>query len=482
MLNLRPVLFVIGILLAILAIAMVIPAIVDLWANNPDWSAFAISAFLTAFVGGSLILINYGYQGDINIRQAFLLTTFSWIIICAFSALPFIFCQLHLSYTDAFFESMSGLTTTGSTVIVGLDNLPPGLLLWRAILCGLGGMGIIVMALAILPMLKIGGMQLFRTESSDKSDKILPRATQIAGAIIGIYMILFISCTVCLWLAGMSLFDAICHALPTISTAGFSTHDLSVGYFKSVQIEVILIIFMVLSSLPFLLYVHFVRGDVFALIRDTQVQWFIVFGFFSIVAIVVWQYFINHMPLYDAVRHTAFSVTSIITTTGFTTVDYSKWGSFVVTFIFMITVTGGCTGSTTGGIKIFRYQILYETAKIQVRHLIQPHGVFRPLFNGKVVPEAVTSSVMGFFILFALCFLVFVTLLSATGLDYLTSMSSVATAIANVGPGLGDIVGPAGNFSTIPSAAKWLLSAVMLIGRLEIFTVLVIFTVQFWRS
>ena len=482
MLNLRPILFVIGILLAILSAAMVIPAIVDAVLKNPDWGGFALSAFLTAFVGVSLILINLGYQGDISIRQAFFLTTFSWVTVCAFGALPFVFSAVKLSYTDAFFETMSGLTTTGSTVMSGLDHLAPGILLWRSILHGLGGVGIIVMALAILPMLKIGGMQLFRTESSDKSDKILPRATQIAGAIIGIYFLLLFACTTLLWMAGMSLFDAICHALGTISTGGFSTHDASLGYFRSPTIEVIITIFMVLSSIPFLLYIYVLRGNPMALIRDTQVQWFIAIGFFSIATISAWQFFINHVPLYDALRHTIFSVTSIITTTGFVTVDYSTWGNFVITFIFMLTVVGGCTGSTTGGIKIFRYQILYETAKTQIRHLIQPHGVFRPLFNHKVVPEPVTSSVMSFFILFAFCFLAFTVLLSMTGLDYLTSMSATATALGNVGPGLGNIVGPVGNFSTLPDTAKWLLSAAMLIGRLEVFTVLVLFTPYFWRS
>lgn len=480
----RPILLVIGILLGILSIAMLIPAILDVTQGNPDWSNFALSAFLTAFIGISLFLINQtqGETDHLSIRQAFLLTTLSWVSLAAFAALPFFFSEQNISFTDAFFESMSGLTTTGSTVLVGLDHMPPGILIWRAILQWLGGIGIIVMALAILPMLKIGGMQLFRTESSDRSDKILPKATQISGAIGSVYILFTALCTFALFTAGMSFFDAICHAMTTISTGGFSTHDASVSYFNSTSIEMIITVFMVMSSLPIVLYIQVFRGNPMAVIRDTQVQWFITIGFGALAVVFLWLYLHEGMPALYALRYTLFNVTSVITTTGFASADYATWGSFVVTFIFLLTVMGGCTGSTTGGIKIFRYQVLYETAKVQIRHLIHPHGVFRPTFNGKVLPETITSAVMSFFILFAFCFLVSATLLSFTGLDYITSMSAAATALANVGPGFGDIIGPSGNFATLSDPAKWLLSAAMLIGRLEIFTVLVLCIPYFWRD
>lgn len=478
----RPVLLVIGVLLSILSVTMLIPAITDIINQNDDWSNFLLSSFLTAFVGVSLFLINQGDRDNLSIRQAFLLTTMSWLSLVTFAALPFMFSELNMNYTDAFFEAMSALTTTGATVLVGLDDMPPGILIWRAILQWLGGIGIIVMALAILPMLKIGGMQLFRTESSDKSDKILPKATQISSAIGTIYLSFTIICGFALFWAGMSPFDAICHAMTTIATGGFSTHDKSIGYFNSVNIEMIIAIFMLMSSIPYVLYIQLVRGNMMAIWRDTQVQWYIVLGFLALTVVFMWLYFHENMPPLIALRYATFNITSIITTSGFVSADYSTWGSFVVTLIFLLTVMGGCTGSTTGGIKIFRYQILYETAKVQIRHLIQPHGVFRPVFNGKTVSEIVTSAVMSFFILFAFCFLVVATLLSFTGLDYITSMSAAASTLANVGPGLGEVIGPSGNYASLPDSAKWLLAGAMLIGRLEIFTVLVLCVPYFWRD
>lgn len=482
MISFRPIFLVSGILLTVLSIAMIVPAIMDLSVGNPDWSGFAFSSFVTAFIGVTLALTNRGHTGDLNLKQAFILTTSSWFVLAAFAALPFLFSTLDLNYTDAFFESMSGLTTTGATILVGLDNAPPGILLWRAILQWLGGIGIIVVAIAVLPMLKIGGMQLFRTESSDKSDKILPRAKQISGAIAIIYIILTMICAFFLWLAGMGTFDAICHAMTTIATAGFSTHDSSIGYFDNVMIEVVIAAFMLISAIPYVLYIKLVRGQPASLWNDAQVRWMLSLWAIVLISVTSWLYFNAGYSFADAARYAGFNVTAILTTTGFTSHDYSMWVGFPFTLIFFISIIGGCTGSTTGGMKIFRFQMLYETAKAQLHQLVQPHGVFKPHFNERPAPEGVTSSVMSFFILFAFCFSILAVLLAFTGLDYVTSMSAAASALANLGPGLGDIIGPAGTYEPIPDFAKWVLSVAMLVGRLELFTVLVLISPYFWRD
>lgn len=482
MVNFKPIFLITGILLLILSVAMAVPAIADIYYENDDWKSFLASAFFTCFVGGALVLSNQGKTNNFTIKQTFVLTTLSWLALVVFSSLPFVFAKLNMSFTDAFFESMSGLTTTGATVMTGLDYAPPGILLWRSILQWLGGIGIIVLAMAVLPMLKIGGMQLFRTESSDKSEKILPRARQISGMIGGIYVVLTFICFIALWFGGMETFDAICHALTTISTGGFSTHDKSIGFYDSQTIETIMIIFILISSVPFVLYIQVMHGRYKALWRDSQVQWFIAILLVCVTVSTFWLSYHNGLPTDQALRLAAFNVTSIMTTSGFATADYYLWGGFMVTLIFLISVMGGCTGSTTGGIKIFRYQVLYETAKSQISRLIQPHGIFPPQFNNKPISDVVTSSVMSFFILFALSFTLLAILLSLTGLDYITSMSGAAAAVANVGPGLGSVIGPAGNYASLTDVAKWLLAGGMLVGRLEIFTVLVLFSSYFWRD
>ena len=482
MINLRPILLITGSLLLVIAASMLIPAIVDIYYGNEDWMAFVAAAFFTCFIGGVMVFSNQGEVKNFTVKQTFFLTTFSWFAIAIFSTLPFMLSELKMSFTDSFFESMSGLTTTGSTVMVGLDNAPPGILLWRALLNGIGGVGIIVFALAVLPMLRIGGMQLFRSESSDKTDKILPRATQIAGVIGYTYVLLVFLCFAAFWWAGMGPFDAICHSLATIATGGFSTKDASFGYFNSALLDYICVVFMLLGSMPFLLYVQMTQGNFRAFFKDSQVQWFLLITFFCISAVTCWMVMDQAMPFWEALRRVSFNLVSVITTTGFASTDYNQWGSFAVIMFFMCTVMGGCTGSTTGGIKVFRHQVLFETAKAQISRLIQPHGIFLPQFNKKPITDAVTNSVMSFFILFALSFTVLAVLLSLTGLDFITSMSSAAQALSNTGPGLGNIVGPAGNFSTLSDPAKWMLAIGMLIGRLEIFTVLVLFSPYFWRE
>jgi len=481
--DFRPIQFVAGVLLVILAAAMMVPALVDVAAGHPNWRAFLASAAVTLFFGGGLALASRGAgRGILEVRQAFVLTTTSWIVLPAFAALPMVFSDLDLSYTDAFFEAMSGLTTTGSTVITGLDEAPPGILLWRALLQWLGGIGIIVMAVAILPMLQVGGMQLFRMESSDTSEKVLPRAAQIAGATGGVYLGLTAICVVALWAVGLEFFEAVAHAMTTIATGGFSTSDASIGKFQSALVDWIIILFMILGSLPFVLYVQAVRGRARPLLRDSQVHWFLAIVAVSIGAMTWWQIVALDSDAAPALRYAAFNVVSIITGTGYSTADYDLWGTFAVAGFFFFMFIGGCAGSTSCGIKIFRFQVLYETIRVQMRGLVQPHGVFAPRYNDRPIPDSVIDSVMSFFFLFALVYVSLALALFALGLDFVTSLSGAATAIANVGPALGDVIGPAGTFAPLPDAAKWLLAAGMLLGRLELFTVLVLFTPRFWRG
>jgi trk system potassium uptake protein TrkH len=482
MIDLRPVLFIIGILLSILAAAMVVPAAADLVVGNVDWQVFVASAAVTLFVSVSLILSTRSALHGFSVRQAFVMTAFAWLTIAAFGALPFAFSGLELSTTDAFFESMSGITTTGSTVIVGLEDAPPGILLWRSILQWLGGVGIIVMAVAVLPILRVGGMQMFRVEAFE-TDKVLPRAAQVAVGIALVYLGLTAAAAVTYMALGMTPFDGVAHAMTSIATGGYSTHDASFGYWADhPSIHWATSFVMILGSVPFVLYLRAMRGEVLVLARDKQVQWMlaILAGAIAITALVLVNNGILETP--DALRHGTFNVISVMTGTGFASMDFYAWGGFVPVLMFMLMFIGGCAGSTTCGIKIFRVQIVYAEARVQMRRLMQPNGVFIPYYNNRPIPDPVARSVMGFFFLYMLSFAVLALALGLMGLDFVTAVSGAATAISNVGPGLGPIIGPAGTFSTLPDAAKWLLSAGMILGRLELFTVLVLFSPAFWRG
>ena len=482
MLDFRPILLVLGLLLSTLAIVMMLPGAVDLVAGNPDWQIFAVSGAMTLFIGVSLTLTSRTGRIKLNVRQAFVLTSLSWIVLTVFAALPFAFSQLDMSPTDAFFEAMSGITTTGATVIVNLDEAPHGLLLWRALLQWLGGIGIIVMALAVLPLLRVGGMQLFRMESSDQSEKAMPRAAQVAAAIGIIYLFLTVICAGALWFAGLSGFDAITHSMTTIATGGFSTHDASIAHFNNVTVDIIVTLGMFMGSLPFLLYLSAVRGSPGSLFRDSQVQWFVTVLAVVIILVAGWLWIDIGLSPLRAIQLSSFNVVSIMTGTGYATAGFDTWGSLAVPVFFFIMFIGGCAGSTTCGIKVFRFQVLYAAAKAQFGNLAQPNGVFIPYYNRNPIPDDVIKSVLSFFFVFGVTFAVLAMGLALLGLDFLTSISGAASAIANVGPGLGPIIGPEGNYVSLPDAAKWLLSAGMLLGRLELFTVMVLFTRAFWRA
>ena len=480
--DFRPVFLVIGILLVILSSGMVIPSVVDLIVGNPDWAAFAVSAGFTLFVGAAMFMAARTGSVTLTLRQAFLLTTLVWIVLPTFASLPFMISDLRLSFTDAFFEAMSGITTTGATVITGLDGAPPGLLLWRSILQWLGGLGIIIMALTVLPMLKVGGMQMFKVEGFDAQEKVLPRATQLASALVIVFIGLTVLWALFYWLAGMNGLDAIVHAMTTIATGGYSSHDASMGYFDSVIIDWIATIGMVVGGIPFLLYVQAVRGRPSALWQDAQVQWFIGATVLFVLVVTVYLAASDTYGIAASLRYAAFNTISMMTGTGYATTDFSLWGGFVIVILFMLMFVGGCAGSTTCGIKVFRFQVLFEVARVQLRQLLQPHGVFIPYFNKRPIDETITASVMGFFYLYALTVCLLAIALAAFGLDFVTAMSGAASAVSNVGPGLGPIIGPSGTFAPLPDATKWLLAFGMLLGRLELFTVFVLLLPSFWRS
>lgn len=482
MLDFRPILLITGMLLVTLAGAMLIPVIADILFGTQNWKPFLGSSLFTASVGISLILSNRSGKITLDIRQMFVLTTLSWTSVAAFGGIPFVFADLGMSYTDAFFESMSGITTTGSTVLSSLDSAPKGILIWRALLQWLGGIGIILMAVAILPLLQVGGMQLFKMESSINQEKTFPRTAQIATSITLIYFALTLICAISLRAAGMNGFDSIIHSMTTIATGGFSSHDKSIGYFESNSIQLIIIIGMLFGSLPFLLYLEVAKGRVSSLFRDSQVRTFFGIVLTGIVFITLWRSLMNNINFSDALLETAFNSISVITGTGYSTTNYSLWGGFAVACLFIFMFIGGCAGSTSCGIKIFRFEVLFSTAKSQINKLRHPHGVFIPQYNNSPLPDSVIEAVMNFLFLFAFIYIIITLALASLGLDFITSISSAATAIANVGPALGDIAGPSGNFSSFPTPAKWILSLGMLLGRLELFTVLVLFLPRFWRG
>ncbi len=478
--DFRPSFHILGILLSILSLGMALPMLTDLYYGHDEWRTFFICILITSFFGGSLMLSTTGQPLSLDRRQGFFLIVLCWVIVSLFAALPLWLSTIGLDFTDAVFEAVSGITTTGSTVITGLDNAPPGILLWRAILQWLGGVGIILMAMSILPFLKVGGMQIFQAELSE-SEKVLPRTAQLAASLGTIYLALTATGIIAYHLAGMTFFDAILHSLATLSTGGFSSHDASFLAFEQPLIHYVAIILMIIGGLPFILYLKAIGGNPGALLKDPQVRWFLTILIVVITLIAFHLVLSGIADFPEALRLSAFNVISVLTGTGFTSADYNQWGNFPVGILYFLMFVGACAGSTTCGIKIFRFQVLMEITSVQIKKLLHPNGVFIPQYNRKPVPKDVPASVMSFFFLYVLSFIAVVILLSLTGLDFVTALSGAATSISNVGPGLGEIIGPAGNFSTLPGASKWILSASMLLGRLELFPMLVILSPRFWR-
>lgn len=479
--TLRIIGFIIGIFLVTLAISMVIPMLTVLvFDRTDDIQEFMWSSITTLTVGLVLVLLPRPAHVHLRPRDMYFLTTFSWLIVCCFAALPMVLIQ-EISYTDAFFETMSGITTTGSTVLTGLDTASPGLLIWRSLLHWLGGIGFIGMAVAVLPLLRVGGMRLFQTESSDWSEKVMPRSHMVAKYILGIYVVMTLAATLGFHWAGMSPFDAINHAMASVSTGGFSTSDSSLAKFDT-RTQWVAIVFMLLGSLPFTLYVAMLRGYRKALIHDEQVRGFLLMLTVVSVLFSLW-YWLNteNLPFFDAVRIVTFNVVSVVSTTGFAIGDYSLWGNFAFMMFFYLTFVGGCSGSTSGGLKMFRFQVAYALLKASLQQLIHPRAVISQQYNGHSLDDEIVRSILTFSFFFTITIAVLALCLSLIGLDFITALTGAATAVCNVGPGLGPTIGPAGNFAPLPDEAKWLLSIGMLLGRLEIITVLVLMTRTFWK-
>ena len=482
MLDLRPVVYVIGLLVAVLGVTMLLPMVADIVENEGHWPAFLYSAIITMVVGGTMSMSCRNAVGEgLSIQQTFLVTTGVWLALPIFGALPFIVGETEARFVDAFFEAMSGLTTTGSTVFSGLDGMADGILLWRGVLQWLGGIGIIVVAMVFLPELKVGGMQIFRSEGFDTFGKILPRATEIASRISVIYLGLTIACAAAYNASGMSGFDAAVHAMTTVATGGFANYDASFGGFGP-ETEYVAVLFMILAALPFVRFVQLSTGQAKPLFHDSQIRVFLMTAVVIVLALTAWRMIDTGAQGEAAFRKTLFNTVSILTGTGYASADYMLWGGLVVSTLFFVGLIGGCAGSTACSIKIFRYQLLFASIQTQIKRIRNPNGVFTPRYNGRPVGQDVLNSVMSFFMFFTVTLFVLAISLGMTGLDMITSLSGAAAALANIGPGLGSEIGPAGNFAGLNDTAKWLLSAGMLIGRLELLAVYAILTVNFWRA
>ena len=478
----KTVFFLIGILLIVLGISMLAPYTLQVVLDEGSHS-FISASFVTIFIGILFILANLEKEFKLNLRQTFLFSSLAWVMVATFGSLPFLLSAQNFNFSDAFFESMSGITTTGATIISDLDNSPKSILLWRAIMQWLGGIGIVVMAITILPLLKVGGMQLFKMEGPDSTEKILPRTVEVAAIIISTYIILTFFCGFFYWLFGMTIFDSVCHAMTTIATGGFSTHNDSIGYFKNSNIEIVASIFIILGSIPFISYLKFTQGNRKVFFQDVQIKGLIYLLSVSIIVMFIYLLFINYETgILDKIRISSFNVISILSGTGYVTDDFGLWGKFSLIFFLLLMFIGGCAGSTACGIKIFRLQMLLIFLKNQIKKLISPNSVIITKYNNQKISDNFINSVIIFIFTFLFIFLIIAMLLSITGLDFITSISGAASSISNVGPGLGEIIGPNGNYKNIPDISKWILSAGMLLGRLELFAVLVLFFPSFWRN
>lgn len=465
-----------------MAVAMLLPALSDLRLGNRDWIIF-IHSSLTTFMIASLVLVaTQGATIHFSARLGFLLTTSLWLTACALGALPLYFSHMPVSFAQAVFESVSGVTSTGATILVGLDTLPRGILLWRSLLCWIGGIGFIAVALLLLPSLRVGGIKLFHMESSDKSEKVLPRINQIANAIIISYLGLTLICTLCYFAAGMSLFDAVNHAMTTVATAGFSTHDASLGFFENKPaILLTATTFMILSALPFVVYIKAALPRQNRRFFDPQAKLFLVLvGGFSFI-LAVWLHFSRDIAFHQALLNAAFHFVSVITTTGYATEDYSLWGSFAFGIFFLVSFFGGCAGSTSGGIKINRLIILWRLTIAKLTSLLTPSAVVKVRYGGAEIPRETAQTVLLFLCVYMASMIVGATLLIMVGLDFTSAFTGALTALSNVGPSFGSTIGPVGNFSTLNDTALWVLNFLMLAGRLEIITIFILFTPAFWQ-
>ncbi|MBD2811479.1 Trk system potassium transporter TrkH [Xenorhabdus sp. Vera] len=482
--HFRAITRIVGLLVILFSVTMIIPGLVALIYRDGAGRAFSQTFIFALVIGLILWVPNRDQKRDLKPKEGFLIVVLFWTVLGSVGALPFIFSEKpNLSVTDAFFESFSGLTTTGATTLVGLDSLPKAILFYRQMLQWLGGMGIIVLAVAILPLLGVGGMQLYRAEMPGplKDNKMRPRIAETAKTLWLIYVLLTIACAIALWAAGMSVFDAISHSFSTIAIGGFSTHDASIGFFNSPVINTIIAIFLLISGCNFGLHFAVLSGRSLKVYwRDPEFRMFITIqlSLLSICILILWQYSVYESEL-GALNHAFFQVVSMATTAGFTTDSFANWPLFLPFLLLCSAFIGGCAGSTGGGLKVIRILLLFLQGSRELKRLVHPNAVYTIKLGHRALPERIIEAVWGFFSAYALVFIISMLLLIATGVDEFSAFSAIAATLNNLGPGLGTV---ADNFTTMNTMAKWILVVTMLFGRLEVFTLLVLFTPTFWRE
>lgn len=478
-----PVIFFCSFVFLIMSFIQLIPLVVSLYEkDNTDQKIFSLLSASCMMIGYFSFKNNLKSFNRISTQQLYLITVFSWLLLGLIGSLPFIFILPELSIYDALFESFSGITTTGSTILSNIEQLPPSLKIWRGLIQWVGGVGIVVLSIAVLPHLRVGGMKLFATESSDWSNKTHPKANKMIVSILIIYILLTLTCALIYLIGGMNGFDALVHAMTTLSTGGYANYDASFGYFAHNPLLMwTATTFMVLGALPFVFYVSLLRQNSKSHVVDNQIKGFFTFLLVAILTLTTERGLRSEMSVFDALTHVSFNVISVVTTTGYASIDYTLWGQFAVMFFFYLMFVGGCSGSTSGSIKIFRFQIAFLMLKSQLHKMSHPNGVYVMKYNNREVNDDIIRSVVAFSMLFATTIAAIAMILAFMGLDFITSISAAATAVTNVGPGLGEIIGPSGNFATLPNAAKILLCVGMLIGRLEVMTVFVILTPTLWN-
>jgi trk system potassium uptake protein len=468
-------------LLVFLCASLIIPAIIAYFYNEGDFQAFLLTIL------GTLLIAIPGYlltrhDFELRLKDGFLIVTLGWLLFAMIGALPFKISGFIPSYTDAFFETMSGFTTTGASILNNIEGLPHGLLFWRSFTHWLGGMGIILLSLAILPLLGIGGMQLFKAEVPGPTpDKLTPRIKHTAELLWGVYVFISLVEAVLLKLAGMNWFDAFCHTFGTMATGGFSTRTASIGYYNSALIDYIITFFMIIAGINFALHYRALRGKPLTYFKDRETVFFLIVILIAIVLVGADVSRISGNKFSDSMQESVFQVVSIITTTGYGTADYELWSSSSKIILFILMFMGGCAGSTGGGMKIIRSIILMKFGLNEIKRLIHPQAVLPVRVGDIIVSREIVTNIGGFFLLYVAIFVCGILVMSGLGLDFETSFGSVAATINNIGPGLGD-VGPSKNYAGIPFLGKWFLSFLMLVGRLEIFTVLILFTPSFWKK
>ena len=472
-----------GCFISVLGCAMLAVAGYDMYANSVSWSYFLNVAMFTLFIGMSLFLSNRTEIKSVTMRQGYLLTTVGWLSISILATMPFLMYDCVSGFSDAFFEAVSGITGTGATIFSDVESLPKPILLWRSTLNMIGGIGVVIFAVALLPFLGIGGMQIFQRENSDINDKFMPKFHYIAKRIILVYVFFVVTCIVSLYFAGMGWFDAINHGFATVATGGLSTKNNSVAFFDNPKIEIVMIIFMLLAALPMTFFIMLMQNKFRHSLRTVQVLSFLKAVFIIVLLTSLWlRWSGKYDSMLQSLRYAAFNIVSVITTTGFSSTDYLSWGTFAVALFALVGLIGGCSGSTTGSLKIFRWQVMKAFLKQSIELAITPKRMVPLKIKQFVLNDGVVTSVLIFVTLFLSVAAVLILLLAFCGVDVFTAFAAVMGCITNVGPGVVDSIGPKGNFGFFAPAVKYMLSAAMILGRLEILTVLVVFTRSFWRS